>query len=99
MVRPSSFLNDCGLLNLPPIRATQTQTPPLPFAYKLFLNICGHDGSKSTSSQLLPPLSQVSALAGCSSGILVIAGHQNPTEKHRAQTVLAYGMSGKGYEF
>lgn len=51
MVMPSSFLNDCGLSSLPLITKCCTDTnTTTAFAYKLFLNICGHDDSKSTSS-------------------------------------------------
>lgn len=65
------FLNDCGLCSLPPLRQwhqkTQTTTtkPLLLFfcaSYKLFLNICGHDSSKSTSTQVHGPLSELISL-------------------------------------
>lgn len=66
---PSSFLNDCGLRFVPLIRQVapekkknqtkkrNTTKPTASFffpPYKLFLNICGYDSSKSTSTQRLP---------------------------------------------
>lgn len=63
MAVPPSFLNDCGLHSPPLIRQWHQKNPnkknktPMFFflpPYKLFLNICGHDSSKSTSTQLRP---------------------------------------------